>query len=66
MKDKEKLVLMAKLLRNDFDFSSITKSIDTKRTRELKDNLQRQAESKSVKSNNGSSQKPQRLIDLLD
>jgi len=66
MKDKEKLVLMAKLLRSDFDFSSVTKSVDTKRTRELKDNLQRQSESKSVKSNNGSSQKPQRLVDLLD
>lgn len=66
MKDKEKLVLMAKLLRNNFDFSALTKDIDTKRTRELKDNLQRQSETKSVKSNNGSSQKPQRLIDLLD
>lgn len=66
MKDKEKLVLMAKLLRNNFDFSQIVKTVDTKITRDLKESLQRQEKTQSVKSNNGSSQTQKRLVDLLD
>ena len=63
-KDKEKLVIMAKLLRNGFDFSDIQKSTTTKNSRELKDNLERQVKTQNIRSNSGSSQK--RLIDLLD
>lgn len=66
MKDKGNLILMAKLLRNKFDFSSLEKSLETKKTRELKENVRRQEKTQSVKSNNGSSQKPKKLIDLLD
>ena len=40
MKDKDKLVVMATLLRNNFDFTSLQKSIGTKVTKTLKENLQ--------------------------
>lgn len=66
MQDKDKLVLLAKLLRDDFDFTPLQKNIDTKRTKELKGNLQRQKDTQSIKSNAGSSQTPRRLIDLID
>lgn len=66
MQDKDKLVLLAKLLRDDFDFTPLQKNIDTKRTKELKNNLQRQKDTQSIKSSAGSSQTPKRLIDMLD
>jgi len=66
MQDKDKLVLLAKLLRDDFDFTPLQKNIDTKRTKELKNNLQRQKDTQSIKSSAGSSQTPKRLVDMLD
>lgn len=65
MKDKDKLVVMATLLRNNFDFTSLQKSIGTKVTKTLKENLQNQKATQSIKSNAGSSQTPKRLIDLI-
>lgn len=65
MKDKNKLVLLAKLIKTDFDFTPLAKNIDTKRTQALKDDLQRQKEKQSIKSTSRSSQQPKRLIDML-
>ena len=65
MKDKDKLVLLAKLVKSNFDFTPLTKSIDTKRTQALKDDLQRQKDKQTIRSTNRSSQQPKRLIDLI-
>lgn len=60
LKDPEKLVALAKLVRNDFDFGDIKKGIVTKQTQKLKEDLQRQSNNKPKRS----SQK-KRLIDLI-
>ena len=65
MKDKDKLVVLAKLVKNNFDFSDIEKNIETGKTRELKEKIQRQKDSKIPKSAGGSSQ-PKRLADMFD
>lgn len=61
LRDKDKLVAIAKLVKNDFDFSDIKKNIVTKQTKNLKEDLQRQ-ENRSPEKR--SSQK-KRLIDLI-
>lgn len=58
MKDKEKLVILAKLVKNGFDFSDIKKDAVTKQTKEVKQDIQRQK--KSTK------EAHKRLIDYLD
>jgi len=62
LKDKDKLIAIAKLVKSDFDFSDFKKNIVTKQTKELKKDLQRQ-ENKSPEKR--SSQKKVRLIDLI-
>ena len=60
LKEPEKLIALAKLVKSDFDFSDIKKGIVTKQTRKLKEDLQRQNKSPEKRS----SQKT-RLIDLI-
>lgn len=62
LRDKDKIIAIAKLVRSDFDFSDVKKSIVTKQTRELKKDLQRQGNKSPEKR---SSQKKVRLIDLI-
>lgn len=66
MKDKDKVLLMAKLLRGNFDFSSFEKNIKSEQTRNLKENIQRQKTNKEINSTTGSSQKPKRLVDFFE
>lgn len=66
MKDKDKLVLLAKLVKTDFDFTPLAKNIDTKRTKALKEDLQRQKDKQTIRSTSRSSQQPRRLIDLIE
>lgn len=62
LKDKDKTLLLAKLIKSDFDFSSIEKQAETKSTKQVKDNLERKNET-SVKK--GSSQ-PKRITDYFN
>lgn len=64
MNDPKKMLVLAKIIKNDFDFSSIkNKAISTK-TKEVKDNIER---SKKDKTSVKSSQKTiKRLADYLD
>lgn len=50
MKDKEKMFVLAKLVRNNFDFKDIQKEAITKKTRELKKDIARQKTGKNIKS----------------
>lgn len=60
-KDKEKVVILAKLIKNGFDFSDIKKEVSTRQTREIKNDLQRQ------KNQPKEAHKVQkRLVDLID
>ena len=65
MKDKDKLLVLAKLVKNNFDFKDIEKQAATKQVDKLKDDLQRQKQGKTMKSAGGSSQ-PKRLADYFD
>jgi len=60
LKDREKIIALAKIIKSDFDFSSMKKNIVTKQTQKLKEEIQRQEKSTDKRS----SQKT-RLIDLL-
>lgn len=62
LKDKEKTLALAKIIKKGLDFSDIEKSAKTKQTKELKENLQR-TEKTSV--SKGSSQ-PKRLTDYFN
>lgn len=59
-KDKEKLVLLAKLVKNEFDFSDIKKEVATKQTREIKNEFQRQKKNQPKEAHI-----PKRLVDLI-
>ena len=61
MQDPKKLVLLAKIVRSDFDFSNIKNKVVTTTTKKIKDNVER---TKNPSVNKKSSQK--RLIDYLD
>lgn len=65
MKDKDKTILIAKLLKSDFDFSSFEKALKSEQTKNLKENLQRQ-KNKEINSTSGSSQKQKRLVDFFE
>lgn len=54
--DKEKVLLLARLIQTDFDFSSIERQAKNKKTKEIKTNLEQRG---SLRSNDfGSSSKP--------
>lgn len=62
--DKDKLVLLAKLVKSEFDFSSIAKKEVSKFSKEVNKELQNTT---TIKGSKGSSQKQKRsLADLLD
>lgn len=58
--DKEKVLLLARLIQTDFDFSSIERQAKNKKTKEIKTNLEQRG---SLRSNDfGSSSKPSSKI----
>lgn len=64
MKDKNKLAVLAKILKSNFDFKDIEKSASTKEASKLKEDIRRQSEKQKINSTAGSSQ-PKRLSDYL-
>jgi hypothetical protein len=68
MADKDKIVLLAKLLKSDFDFSAIERKKQTQAARGIKEEIQRADKTASVTSSSGGGHKPQKknLVDLLD
>lgn len=64
LQDTEKLILLAKLIDSDFDFTEMKKQIETKKVKEVKSNLQKHQSSKP--SGFGSSTQGRSLADLFD
>lgn len=67
MADKDKIVLLAKLLKSDFDFSAIERKKQTQAARGIKDEIQRADKTQRV-SNSGGGQKPNKkaIWDMID
>lgn len=65
MKDKNKLAVLAKLVKNNFDFKDIETAIATKQARNVKEDIQRQKTGKKLNTASGSSQ-PKRLADYFN
>ena len=68
MADKDKIVLLAKLLKTDFDFSAIERKKQTAAARGIKDEIQRADKTQGVTNSSSGGHKPQKknLADLLD
>ena len=68
MADKDKIVLLAKLLKTDFDFSAIERKKQTAAARGIKEEIQRADKIQGVSSSSSGGHKPQKknLVDLLD
>lgn len=68
MADKDKIVLLAKLLKTDFDFSAIERKKQTQAARGIRDEVQRADRTAAVTSSSSGGHKPQKknLVDLLD
>lgn len=64
VKDPEKVLVIAKLIKGGLDFKDIEKNVITKQTKEVKQDLQRQKDNKRINSAEGSSQ-PKRLADYF-
>lgn len=62
--DSEKMILLAKLIESDFDFTSFEKATKTKQTREIKNNLEQRTNLRSGGS--GSSSQRKNLADLFN
>ena len=63
--DKEQTILLAKLVKDKFDFSSITNKEITKQAKSIRENIQNNQV--IIKGSKGSSQQPRKsLADLLD
>ena len=67
MADKDKIVLLAKLLKTDFDFSAIERKKQTQAARGIRDEVQRADKTQRV-SNSGGGQKPNKkaIWDMID
>lgn len=65
MKDPKKQVIIASLIKNDFDFSSIAKKQASSTSKNIKEELQRQKDNKVNNRSSGSSQPTGRLLDFL-
>jgi hypothetical protein len=63
LQDEKKAILIAKLLKNDFNFNDIVKNIETKITKKVKDTIEKGKQIPSTKGR-GSSQ-PRSLADFL-
>ena len=68
MADKDKIVLLAKLLKSDFDFSAIERKKQTAAARGIRDEVQRADRTATLSSSSGGGNKPHKknLVDLLD
>ena len=55
--DPEKILVIAKLLRNDFDISDVIRNTETKITKKTKDKIERKPTIKSSKSSSGRKKK---------
>ena len=55
--DYEKLILLAKIVKNDFDISDIEKEVTTKKTKDLREKLERQKQNPKIKSSGSSTKK---------
>lgn len=64
--DKEKLILLAKLVNNDFDFSSIEKKATTKKIKEVKSNLEQRKRVRPSSSGSSTYGVTKSLADLFD
>ena len=67
MADKDKIVLLAKLLKSDFDFSAIERKKQSQAARGIRDEVQRVDKTQRV-SNTGGGQKPNKkaIWDMID
>jgi hypothetical protein len=67
MADKDKIVLLAKLLKTDFDFSAIERKKQSQAARGIKDEIQRADKTQRI-SNSGGGQKPNKkaIWDMID
>ena len=67
MADKDKIVLLAKLLKTDFDFSAIERKKQSQAARGIRDEVQRVDKTQRV-SNSGGGQKPNKkaIWDMID
>jgi hypothetical protein len=67
MADKDKIVLLAKLLKSDFDFSAIERKKQSQAARGIKDEIQRADKTQRI-SNSGGGQKPNKkaIWDMID
>lgn len=63
-KDKEKMILLGKLMESDFDFSSLEQKIATKKVKQVKSKLEQRKGTRP--SNSGSSLRGKSLADLFD
>lgn len=68
MADKDKIVLLAKLLKSDFDFSAIERKKQTQAARGIKDEIQRADRTQTITSSSSGGHKPQKkaVWDMLD
>lgn len=66
LKDKNKVLLMAKLLKSGFDFKDIEKAAATKVAKDVKTNIQRQQQNNKDISTAGGSSQPKRLADYFN
>jgi hypothetical protein len=68
MADKDKIVLLAKLLKSDFDFSAIERKKQTQAARGIKDEIQRADKTQTITSSSSGGHKPQKkaVWDMID
>ena len=68
MADKDKIVLLAKLLKTDFDFSSIERKKQTQAARGIKNEIQRVDKTTSMTNSTDGGHKPQKkaIWDMID
>jgi hypothetical protein len=68
MADKDKIVLLAKLLKSDFDFSAIERRKQSQAARGIKDEIQRADKTQTITSSSSGGHKPQKkaVWDMID
>jgi hypothetical protein len=68
MADKDKIVLLAKLLKSDFDFSAIERRKQSVAARGIKDEIQRADRTQTITSSSSGGHKPQKkaVWDMID
>lgn len=67
MGDKDKLVLLAKLLKSDFDFSAIERQKETKAARGIKEEIQRADNKQTMASSSGGAKPVKKAIwEMID